>query len=476
MGLPAIPRVYAIQTRCCPAVNMKRTSTPSKRTNGTKEPHESAKTKTQPLPQLVLWPSIEESPTTPDHTMSPSQHLVPPSGHNYLPSPLTTSTPLTEDMKMRLQAKIEEDRRKQEEEKTHQGSLVLEQRRIEQSILSDALRAGVPPNLVPLIFNGIYTTGANLQLAAELQNQWSAPASQSAAPPAVVPRQQNNLAPASPTKLPVAPHPPQQSPKQPPRAHATELTPTATKHLPERGQREWSEATSSLHRDRVIRSEREQLRRKLKSQKVEFADKDLLDTAFEHTFPVTSSMIEALSPRHLAGPPNKASGTREKRQQPPQKSHTGPSQDSGQLQSHLKPQQEPQMAPRNPGGVSNAPSHVHPQQTNSPSPKRKNQRSHERVPPPKYRRHETLRGQQDSPDDSQLAQKQQQRDLSSSHDSRTCDGGSSEQPSESTPAAVEKSRATAAEDFQKQPSRSQSTSDVDTSDPVQDTVPNIKLE
>ncbi|KAJ5694795.1 hypothetical protein N7536_005207 [Penicillium majusculum] len=451
---------------------MKRTSTPSKRTNGIKEPHEPAKTKTQSLPQLVLWPSIEESPPTPNHTMSPPQHLVPPSGHNDLPSPLTMSTPLTEDMKMRLHAKIEEDRRKQEEEKTHQASLVLEQRRIEQSILSDALRAGVPPNLVPLIFNGIYATGANLQLAAKLQNQWSAPASQSAAPP-VVPRQQNNSALVSPTKPPVAPHPPQQSHKQPPRAHATGLTPTATKHLPERCQREWSEATSTLHRDRVIRSEREQLRRKLKSQKVEFADKDLLDTAFEHTFPVTSSMIEALSPRHLADPPNKASGTREKRQQPPQKSHTRPSQESGQPQSQLKPQHEPQMAPGNPGGVSDASSHVHPQQTNSPSPKRKNQNSHERVPPPKYRRQETVCGQQDAFNDSQLAQGQQQRDLSSSHESRTCDGGSSEQPSESTPVAVENSRETATEDLREQPSRSQSTSDVDASGPVG---PDIKLE
>ncbi|KAJ9486141.1 hypothetical protein VN97_g7204 [Penicillium thymicola] len=455
---------------------MKRTLTPFKRTNGTTEPHTSAKTKNQSLPQLVPWPSIEDSPPHPNHTTSPSQHLVPPSGHNQLPPPLTMSTPLTEDMKMWLHAKIEEDRRKQEEEKTHQASLVLEQRRIEQSILSDALRAGVPPNLVPLIFNGIYTTGANLQLAAELMNQWSAPDSQSAAPP-VVPRQQNTSPPASPTKLPVASPPPQQSPKQSPQAHATGSPPTATKHLPEKRHREWSEATSRLHRDRVIGSEREQLRRKLKSQKVEFAGKELLDTAFEHTFPVTSSMIEALSPRRLAVPPNKASGTREKRQQPPsQKSHTRPSQEPGRPQSQSKPQWEPQIAPRNPDSVSNAPSHVHPQQMNSPSPKRKNQRSHERVPPPQYRRHETVYGQQDPSDDPQLAQRQQQRDLSSSRESRTCDGGSSKQASESTPATVGKSSATTTEDLRKQPSHSQSTSDVDASDAVQDMVPYIKLE
>ena len=470
---------------------MKRTLTPFKRTNGTKESNMSAKTQTQSLSQLVPWPSIEDSPPPPNHTMSPSQRLIPPPGYNHLPPPLTKSTPLTEDMKTRLHAKMEEDRRKQAEEKTHQASLVLEQRRIEQSILSDALRSGVPPKLVPLIFNGIYTTGANLQLAAELVNQWSAPDSQSASPP-VVPRKQNTSPPASPSKLPVASPPPQQSPKQSPQqspkqspqqstkqspqAHATGSPPTATKHLPEKRHREWSDATSRLHRDRVIGSEREQLRRKLKSQKVEFGGKELLDTAFEHTFPVTSSMIEALSPRRSAVPPNKASGTLEKRQQPPQQSHTRPSQESGRPQSQAKPQWEPHIAPRNPGSVSNAPSHVHPQQMNSPSPKRKNQRSHERVPPPQYRRHETVCGQQDPSNDPQLAQRQQQRDLSSSRESRTCDGGSSKQASESTPATVGKSSATTTEDFRKQPSHSQSISHVDASNPVQNMVPYIKLE
>ncbi|KAJ6138368.1 hypothetical protein N7471_004854 [Penicillium samsonianum] len=468
---------------------MEPTSKPSKRTNGAKDLHEFTKTKTQSLSQLLPQPSIEESPTTPNPMMSSSRDLVPPSGLNRLPPPLTMSTPLpplpagwkgTEDMKLWLHAKIEEDRHKQQEEKTYQANLVLERRRIEQSMLSDSLRAGVPPNLVPIIFNGIYTTGADLPLAAELQSQWSAPASRSAAPP-MMPQQKNYPGPAPPANLPVAPQPPQHDHKQPPRVQASELPLPAKKYLPgvrhSHSDSQWPEATSSLHRDRVIRSEREQLRRKLKSQNVEFTDMDLLDTAFEHTFPVTSSMIQAQPPRHLAGPTDKASGSREKRQQAPQKAHPRSSQESRPPQPRSKHQQQVQVPPRNPPSVSNAPSHVHPEQTNSPSPKRKDQRSHEKVPPPQYRRNETVCGQQDPFDESKPDQKQQKRGLSSSHESRTCEGGSSEQPSESTLASGGISSETPAEERQKQSSHSQSSSDgVDSANPVQDTVAGIRNE
>ncbi|CAG7964589.1 unnamed protein product [Penicillium nalgiovense] len=272
---------------------MKLTSKPSKHMNGTTDTHESAKTKTQFLSQLLPRPSIEDSPTTPNPTMSSSRDLVPPSGLNRLQPPPSMSTPLpplparwegTEDMKLWLHTKMEEDRRRQQEERTYQATLVLERRRIEQSILSDALRAGVPPNLVPLIFNGIYTTGANLELAAELQRQWSTPGSVSVAPP-TMPQQQNNPGPAPPGELPGAPQPIQQDSRQPPRPQDSDLPPAATDYLPGTRNSRWSEATSRSHRDRVISSEREQLRRKLKAQNVEFADMELLDTAFEHTFP-----------------------------------------------------------------------------------------------------------------------------------------------------------------------------------------------
>lgn len=51
-----------------------------------------------------------------------------------------------------LRAKAEEDRRVQEVERTQQERLKLEQRKAEQAILNEALRAGVPPHMVPSIF------------------------------------------------------------------------------------------------------------------------------------------------------------------------------------------------------------------------------------------------------------------------------------------------------------------------------------
>ncbi|ORY15973.1 hypothetical protein BCR34DRAFT_143782 [Clohesyomyces aquaticus] len=65
-----------------------------------------------------------------------------------------------ESMKNWLVAKAEEDRRKQEEEKTRQEGLRLEQRKIEQDMLRESMRGGIPPQLVPMIFAGI--GGGNL--------------------------------------------------------------------------------------------------------------------------------------------------------------------------------------------------------------------------------------------------------------------------------------------------------------------------
>lgn len=60
-----------------------------------------------------------------------------------------------EQMQHWLQAKTEDDRRSQEEEKTRQEALKLEQRKVEQAILADSLRAGVPPHMLPLLFTGL---------------------------------------------------------------------------------------------------------------------------------------------------------------------------------------------------------------------------------------------------------------------------------------------------------------------------------
>ena len=73
-----------------------------------------------------------------------------------------------ESMRSWLHAKSEEDRRKQEEERTRQEGLRLDQRKIEQKMLTDALQGQVPPPMVPMIFAGI--GGGNL---ANMSVEWA---------------------------------------------------------------------------------------------------------------------------------------------------------------------------------------------------------------------------------------------------------------------------------------------------------------
>ncbi|KAI4092056.1 MAG: hypothetical protein LQ348_005394 [Seirophora lacunosa] len=60
-----------------------------------------------------------------------------------------------ENMRIWLQAKSEEERRKAEEQKTHQESLKLEQRKVEHNILRESMQGGVPAHMIPLVFAGM---------------------------------------------------------------------------------------------------------------------------------------------------------------------------------------------------------------------------------------------------------------------------------------------------------------------------------
>ncbi|EAS32387.3 uncharacterized protein CIMG_03411 [Coccidioides immitis RS] len=110
--------------------------------------------------------------------------------HRNLPPPMTMSLPTInqmpnsaaqlhpsqwqhseESLRLWLPVKVEEDRRKQEEERTRQESLKLDQRKIEQAMLRDSLQAGVPPYMIPLIFTGL--GGGNLQCAQHYISQMS---------------------------------------------------------------------------------------------------------------------------------------------------------------------------------------------------------------------------------------------------------------------------------------------------------------
>lgn len=128
--------------------------------------------------------------------------------------PLPTAWHGTDRMSEWLKAKAEEDKRRQEEERTHQAQLILELRRVEQAMISDSLRAGVPPHMIPMIFNGVHTTGANPHLAMELQRQWSAP---SATIPQHTPQQGFPVShPIPPTLHQSAPQAPGQASQRPP--------------------------------------------------------------------------------------------------------------------------------------------------------------------------------------------------------------------------------------------------------------------
>lgn len=100
------------------------------------------------LPGSLSLPPPERSHST----------AQPPLGH--LPAPPSQWAGQDESMRSWLHAKAEEDRRKQEEEKTRQEGLRLDQRRIEQDMLRESLQGGIPPPMVPLIFAGI--GGGNL--------------------------------------------------------------------------------------------------------------------------------------------------------------------------------------------------------------------------------------------------------------------------------------------------------------------------
>lgn len=58
-------------------------------------------------------------------------------------------------MRSWLAAKTEEERRRQEEEKTHQEKLRLEQRKLEHDMLRTSLERGIPPSMVPVVFAGM---------------------------------------------------------------------------------------------------------------------------------------------------------------------------------------------------------------------------------------------------------------------------------------------------------------------------------
>ncbi|ESZ90799.1 hypothetical protein SBOR_8804 [Sclerotinia borealis F-4128] len=125
----------------------------------------------QSLPPLVLTKSANISTShrglPPMTLLQPPQQVVPaslnqPTSSLQLPALPQQWQGAEESMRNWLQAKAEEDKRKQEE-KTRQEALRLKQRKIEQDILRTSLARGIPLYMIPMIFAGM--GGGNLSNA-----------------------------------------------------------------------------------------------------------------------------------------------------------------------------------------------------------------------------------------------------------------------------------------------------------------------
>ena len=135
-------------------------------------------------------------PDSPTHSMSQSHRGLPPPaamtlpdpgrnqpmisqqtspGPGQMPAPPSQWQGAEESMRSWLLAKAEEEKRRQEEERTRQETLRLEQRKIEQSMLRDAMKGGIPLHLIPMIFASIGgPSGAYGPISQEWLLQYSA--------------------------------------------------------------------------------------------------------------------------------------------------------------------------------------------------------------------------------------------------------------------------------------------------------------
>jgi hypothetical protein len=98
--------------------------------------------------------------TLPDPSRLPPP--VPTQSHSNpnLPAPPPQWHGMEEPMRNWLATKAEEEKRKQEEERTQQEQLRLEQKKIEREMLSETIRYGVSPTLLPVLFLALAGAGA----------------------------------------------------------------------------------------------------------------------------------------------------------------------------------------------------------------------------------------------------------------------------------------------------------------------------
>ena len=119
-------------------------------------------------------------------TLPPPDRGLPAMAGAGLPAPPSGWTGNDESMRVWLQARAEEERRKAEEERTRQERLRLDQRAIEQAMLRESLQGGIPAPMVPLIFAGMggaALTTQSLEWAQQYMHQLSIQNQQPPPPP-----------------------------------------------------------------------------------------------------------------------------------------------------------------------------------------------------------------------------------------------------------------------------------------------------
>ncbi|KAJ5601684.1 hypothetical protein N7510_011218 [Penicillium lagena] len=374
-----------------------------------------------------------------------SPHL---SMSNRLP-PVTTFYGNEHSVQQWLQAKTEEDRRAQEEERTRQETMKLEQRRIEQSMLADSLHAGVPPQMIPLIFAGI-GGGTNAQSTMEIVRQYIAQTSSTPTPPTgaqfLAQLQSHEVPTTNPSPVPSQQYPTQRPPGEPKRSRSLTRTLPAPPYAAQQPQPAAPVGDRSLPQPPTMPSSSTQpaLGRPL-------GPPYPADAAGTRLPPPAASAIPSQSP------PNRLSATQSGSttfQSPvtPAKQESRPRRSSPGISFH-------HWVPPNKGRSSNvSPNKAQQEQTpssstpylqyenqSSPGRKRKTQSMHSQGLPPPARR--TDSGSMDIKTDSEV---------SNSQEPRTGDRNSSEQPSESRaeadgPAPKKEPVASIGSDFNSEP-------------------------
>ncbi|RKU47415.1 hypothetical protein DL546_008066 [Coniochaeta pulveracea] len=106
--------------------------------------------------------------------------------YGQIPAPQSWHHVSEESMRAYLLVATEAERRRQEEEKTRQAALQLEQRKLEHDILKASLQGGIPPPMVPIVFAGI-GAGTVSQAAFEWAQQYVLAQYQQGQAPALLP-------------------------------------------------------------------------------------------------------------------------------------------------------------------------------------------------------------------------------------------------------------------------------------------------